>query len=101
MVMESACPSNTGFEFITFILLVAILGLQIYWMIRLKEEGDKAKVQIEAAKKTFGEKEEEVKKIADLARCKICNICEFKILTEQPFENLCKNPDLKCESCPK
>jgi hypothetical protein len=95
------CPSNTGFEFVTIILLLSILGLQSYWMYRLKQEGDKAKVEIDSAKKTISEKEEEAKKIAELARCKICDLCEFKILTEQPFGSLCKNPDLKCESCPK
>lgn len=78
-------------EILIFLIVVTILGLQIYWMLRVKQESDKINVELQA-------KEQQLNNIINISKCKVCSLCKFKILNEQPFKELC-DPDPGCSEC--
>jgi len=60
-------------------------------MLRIKSESEKTKVLIK-------EKEKEAEKLLNIAKCKVCDLCDYKFAGQKPFEKLC-DPEYKCETC--
>lgn len=83
--------ASISLQVFIIILILVLLGLQIYFMLRIKSEAEKSKIE-------FKKKEEEAAKLLDIAKCKLCGLCEYSFAGQKPFEKLC-DPEYKCETC--
>ena len=79
------CPSSTVFKTVTVFLLLLGIGLQLYFMLRVKYESDNTKQLIQ----------DNSQKYLGIAKCKICNACK-NILTKPFLSSLCNDPDIGC-----
>ena len=76
--------ADIGFELIITVLVLISIGLQIYWMITIKQQTDETKANIN--------------KYANIAKCKACDVCNLKIFGSQPLKELC-TADMNCGAC--
>jgi hypothetical protein len=86
--METAvCPTSTVFKTVTIFLLLLGIGLQVYFMLRVKYESDNTKQLIQ----------ENSQKYLGIAKCKICEVCK-NALVKTFLSSVCNDPDLGCDT---